>query len=61
MILKFCSHGAFLGECDGDLIFVCFAPNTVLKKACAIVLLADIAFNPFSDTKIQFMMPEISN
>ena len=61
VIFKFCSHGAFLGECNSDLIFVCFAPDIVLKKPCAIVLPADIVLNPFSDAKIQIMTPEISN
>ena len=60
-IFKICSHGAFLGECNSDFIFVCFAPDIVLKKPCAIVLLADVVLNPFSDTKIHFMTPEISN
>ena len=60
-IFKICLHSAFFGECDGDFIFVCFAPDIVLKKPCAIVLPADVVLNPFSDAKIQFMMPEISN
>ena len=60
-IFKICSHGAFLGECNSDLIFVCFAPDMVLKKPCAIVLPANIVLNPFSNAKIQFMTPEISN
>ena len=31
-IFKICSHGAFFAQCDGDLIFICFAPDTVLKS-----------------------------
>ena len=60
-IFKIFSHSVSLGECDGDLIFVCVAPDMVLKKPCSFVLLADIVLNPFSDTKIQFMTPEISS
>ena len=50
-ILKFCSHTAIFTGCDGDFIFVCFAPDTVLEKPCASILTSDVVFNPFYDDR----------